>query len=150
MEWKGTATETDVSGQVNILQTSSPATSAGSLSPRPIPTASSRAPRRPRRRDPCREHRLRALAQTPPLVATNNVAAGAKAADILAKLIGGSGQVALLPFVPSAATSAQRQQGFEQELKKYRASSWSQCSTTRATSARRCPTRRTSSPRIRT
>jgi ribose transport system substrate-binding protein len=52
-------------------------------------------------------------------VATNNIAAAAKAADILAKLIGGKGDVALLPFVPSAETSIQRQQGFEQELKKY-------------------------------
>lgn len=57
--------------------------------------------------------------QTPPLVATDNVAAASKAADVLSKVIGGSGQVALLPFVPSAATSIQRQQGFESELKKY-------------------------------
>jgi ribose transport system substrate-binding protein len=57
--------------------------------------------------------------QGPPLVASDNVVAAAKAADILAKLIGGKGQVALLPFVPSAATSIQRQEGFENELKKY-------------------------------
>lgn len=118
--WKGTATETDVSGQVNILQDfitrhvsgiafaatdahglvgiASSAKAAG------IPVVNIDSGLNP---------------QTPPLVATDNVAAAAKAADILAQQIGGSGDVALLPFVPSAATSIQRQQGFEQELKKY-------------------------------
>jgi len=118
--WKGTATETDVSGQVNILQdfvtrkvsgiafaatdahglvgTATSAKAAG------IPVVNIDSGLSP---------------QTPPLVATDNVAAAAKAADILAKDIGGKGEVALLPFVPSAATSIQRQQGFEQELKKY-------------------------------
>ncbi len=118
--WKGTETETDVAGQVNILQdfitkhvngiafaasdahglvsTAQSATKAG------IPVVNIDSGLSP---------------QTPPLVATDNVAAAAKAADILAQQIGGSGDVALLPFVPSAATSIQRQQGFEQELKKY-------------------------------
>jgi ribose transport system substrate-binding protein len=118
--WKGTETETDVAGQVNILQdfitkhvngiafaatdahglvgTAQSATKAG------IPVVNIDSGLSP---------------QTPPLVATNNIAAAAKAADILASQIGGSGEVALLPFVPSAATSIQRQQGFEQELKKY-------------------------------
>ncbi len=120
IDWKGTETETDVAGQVNILQdfitkkvngiafaasdahglvaTAQSATKAG------VPVVNIDSGLAP---------------QTPPLVATNNIAAAAKAADILAKLIGGSGDVALLPFVPSAATSIQRQQGFEQELKKY-------------------------------
>ncbi len=118
--WKGTETETDVAGQVNILQdfitkhvngisfaasdahglvgTAQSATKAG------IPVVNIDSGLSP---------------QTPPLVATNNISAAAKAADILAQQIGGSGDVALLPFVPSAATSIQRQQGFEQELKKY-------------------------------
>jgi ribose transport system substrate-binding protein len=118
--WKGTETETDVSGQVNILQdfitrkvsaiafaasdahglvgTATSAKAAG------IPVVNIDSGLSP---------------QTPPLVATNNVAAAAKAADILAQQIGGKGDVALLPFVPSAETSIQRQQGFEQELKKY-------------------------------
>jgi ribose transport system substrate-binding protein len=118
--WKGTEAETDVAGQVNILQdfitkhvsgisfaatdahglvgTAKAATKAG------IPVVNIDSGLSP---------------QTPPLVATNNVAAAAKAADILAQQIGDKGGVALLPFVPSAATSIQRQQGFEQELKKY-------------------------------
>lgn len=118
--WKGTETETDVAGQVNILQdfitkkvngiafaatdahglvTTAHAADKAGISVANIDSGLS--------------------PQTPPLVATNNVAAAAKAADILAQQIGGKGQVALLPFVPSAETSIQRQQGFEQELKKY-------------------------------
>jgi ribose transport system substrate-binding protein len=118
--WKGTETETDVAGQVNILQdfitkhvngiafaasdahglvgTAQSAIKAG------IPVVNIDSGLSP---------------QTPPLVATNNIAAAGKAADILAQQIHDSGDVALLPFVPSAETSIQRQQGFEQELKKY-------------------------------
>ncbi len=118
--WKGTETETDVSGQVNILQDfinkhvngiAFAATDAHGLygtylaaKKAGIPVVNIDSGLSP---------------QTPPLVATDNVAAAAKAADILAQQIGYQGDVALLPFVPSAATSIQRQQGFEQELKKY-------------------------------
>lgn len=118
--WKGTSSETDVTGQRNMLQDfisahvsgiafaatdahglvsiASSATKAG------IPVVNIDSGLSP---------------QIPPLVASDNVVAGAKAADILAALIGDKGQVALLPFVPSAATSIQRQRGFETELKKY-------------------------------
>ena len=118
--WKGTETETDVTGQVNILQdfitkhTSGiafAATDAHGL----VRTAQAAA----KANIPVVNIDSGLSPQTPPLVATNNIAAAGKAADILAQQIGGSGDVALLPFVPSAATSIQRQQGFEQELKKY-------------------------------
>jgi ribose transport system substrate-binding protein len=118
--WKGTETETDVSGQVNILQDfvnrhvdgiAFAATDAhglvsiaNSAKAQSIPVVNIDSGLDP---------------QTPPLVATDNVAAASKAADILSQLVGGSGQVALLPFVPSAATSIQREQGFRNELKKY-------------------------------
>jgi ribose transport system substrate-binding protein len=118
--WKGTENETDVSGQVNILQDfvtshisgiAFAATDAHGL----VPTAQAAK----KANIPVVNIDSGITPQTPPLVATDNVAAAAKAADVLAKQIGGKGQVALLPFVPSAATSIQRQQGFEQELKKY-------------------------------
>ena len=117
--WKGTETETDVSGQVNILQdfvnrhvdgiafAASDAHGlvgqANAAKAQGIPVVNIDSGLSP---------------QTPPLVATDNVAAASKAADILHQLVG-NGQVALLPFVPSAETSIQRQQGFENELKKY-------------------------------
>jgi ribose transport system substrate-binding protein len=117
--WKGTETETDVAGQVNILQdfinrhvdgiafaasdAHGLAGTANTAKAQGIPVVNIDSGLSP---------------QTPPLVATDNVAAASKAADILHQLVG-SGQVALLPFVPSAETSIQRQQGFQTELKKY-------------------------------
>jgi ribose transport system substrate-binding protein len=52
-------------------------------------------------------------------VATNNVAAGDKAADVLAGMIDGKGQVALLPFVPGAVSSIERETGFRQGIARY-------------------------------
>lgn len=118
--WKGTETETDVAGQVNILQDfitkhvngiAFAATDAHGL----VATAQGAE----KAKIPVVNIDSGLSPQTPPLVATNNIAAAGKAADILAQQIGDKGDVALLPFVPSAATSIQRQQGFEQELKKY-------------------------------
>jgi ribose transport system substrate-binding protein len=118
--WKGTSSETDVTGQVNMLQDfisrhvsgiAFAATDAHGL----VSTAKAAT----RAGIPVVNIDSGLSPQTPPLVASHNIVAGAKAADILAKLIGDKGQVALLPFVPSAETSIQRQQGFETELKKY-------------------------------
>lgn len=120
--WKGTESETDVTGQVNVLQDlitshvngiAFAATDAHAL------VATAQAAKKAG--IPVVNIDSGLSPQTPPLVATDNVAAAGMAADILTKLIGGSGDVALLPFVPSAATSIQRQQGFEQELKKHSA-----------------------------
>jgi ribose transport system substrate-binding protein len=52
-------------------------------------------------------------------VATDNVLAARRAAQTLAALIGGQGKVACIPFVPGAATSVMREQGFKEELKNY-------------------------------
>jgi ribose transport system substrate-binding protein len=118
--WKGTATETDVTGQVNMIQDFITkhvsglvfaATDAHGL----VPTANAAM----KAGIPVVNIDSGLTPQTPPLVASDNVVAAGKAADILAKQIGYKGQVALLPFVPSAATSIERQQGFEKELKKY-------------------------------
>lgn len=52
-------------------------------------------------------------------VATDNIAAAKKAADALAKLVGGKGEVACIPFVPGAATSIMREEGFKEGLKNH-------------------------------
>jgi ribose transport system substrate-binding protein len=52
-------------------------------------------------------------------VATNNIAAAEKAAEVLAGLIGETGEVACIPFVPGAATSMMRENGFLAGIKKY-------------------------------
>ncbi len=50
------------------------------------------------------------------LVATDNIEGGAIAVRVLAQLLDGEGDVGLLPFVPGAATSELREQGFREEL----------------------------------
>ncbi|MFA0760058.1 MAG: hypothetical protein HZLCBSQH_000146 [Candidatus Fervidibacterota bacterium] len=52
-------------------------------------------------------------------VATDNLKGGRIAAETLAKLIGYEGKVGLIPFVPGAATSIQRERGFKEGLKKF-------------------------------
>lgn len=118
--WKGTADETDVTGQVNILQDfinkhisgiAFAATDAHAL----VPTTKTAL----KAHIPVVSIDSGISPQSVPLVATDNIKAAGKAADLLAKQLHGHGKVALLPFVPSAATSIQRQEGFEKELKKY-------------------------------
>lgn len=53
-------------------------------------------------------------------VATDNVAGAGEAARVLAKLIGGKGDVGLIPFVKGAATSNMRESGFKQEIAKHK------------------------------
>lgn len=52
-------------------------------------------------------------------IATDNVAAAMKAADALAELIGKKGKVACIPFIPGAATSNMRESGFLTGIKNY-------------------------------
>jgi ribose transport system substrate-binding protein len=52
-------------------------------------------------------------------IASDNVAGGKFAADQLAKLIGGTGEVMLMNGTPGISTTDQRQQGFEAGLKAY-------------------------------
>jgi len=54
-----------------------------------------------------------------PFVATDNIKGARIAAQTLVKLIGGKGEVGLIPFVAGAATSTMREKGFKDELKKY-------------------------------
>lgn len=49
-------------------------------------------------------------------VATDNIAGAKAAAQALAKLIGEEGPVGLIPFVPGAATSEMREQGFKEGI----------------------------------
>jgi ribose transport system substrate-binding protein len=52
-------------------------------------------------------------------IATDNILAAQQAAQRLAELIGATGKVACIPFIPGAATSNWREQGFVEEIKKY-------------------------------
>jgi ribose transport system substrate-binding protein len=52
-------------------------------------------------------------------ISSDNLQGGAKAADELAKLIGGKGSVVVMNEQPGVSTTEQRIQGFLQEIKKY-------------------------------
>ncbi|HEX3834716.1 MAG TPA: ABC transporter substrate-binding protein [Solirubrobacteraceae bacterium] len=52
-------------------------------------------------------------------VSSNNLEGGAKAADEMAKLIGGKGSVVVMNEQPGVSTTEQRIQGFLQEIKKF-------------------------------
>ncbi len=52
-------------------------------------------------------------------VATDNIAGAKAAARELARLIGEAGEVGLIPFVPGAATSEMREQGFKDGIAEY-------------------------------
>lgn len=53
------------------------------------------------------------------LVATDNVEGARMAARHMASLLGGKGEVGLLPFVPGAATSELRERGFKEGLQEF-------------------------------
>jgi ribose transport system substrate-binding protein len=118
--WKGTATETDVTGQTNILQDFVTQHVDG------IVFAASDQKALVPLVQQANDAKIPILnidsgisPQSIPLIATDNVKASSEAADELNTLLHGNGSVALLPFVPTAATSVQREQGFTQELAKY-------------------------------
>lgn len=52
-------------------------------------------------------------------VATDNVAAAKAAARELARLVGNEGEVGLIPFIPGAATSEMREQGFKEGIAEF-------------------------------
>ncbi len=52
-------------------------------------------------------------------VASDNVRAAKIAADVLVELIGGEGKVACIPFIPGAETSIWRENGFKEGLAQY-------------------------------
>lgn len=52
-------------------------------------------------------------------ITSNNIQGGALAAETLARMIGGKGDVALINVTPGISTTDQRQQGFLAEIKKF-------------------------------
>jgi len=52
-------------------------------------------------------------------VATDNIAGAKSAAETLARFIGEKGKVGMIPFVPGAATSVMREQGFQEGMKAF-------------------------------
>ena len=117
--WDGTTAETDVSGQITLLQnyiTQKPngiiyaATDAKALvqistqaTQQGIPVENIDSGTDPQ-------------PTNVPLFATNNMASASKAADLLGAALNGTGNIAVIEFVKGSATNDQRVSGFETEL----------------------------------
>lgn len=116
--WKGPAQETDIAGQVNILQDFI----TQKVDAIVMAACDSRG---------LVETVKRAEAASIPVVtvdsgidpdvsrcfvATDNIAGAKIAAKTLAELVGGKGEVGLIPFVPGAATSIMREKGFKEGI----------------------------------
>lgn len=123
VQWDGVTTETDVVGQVNLLQRFIgqgvdgivyAATDAAALAPITDQAV--------RNRQAVVNIDSGTYPQPPevPLFATDNVAAAAQAADLLAETLGpGEKKIAFLPYQPGSATNDQRTQGFEAGLARH-------------------------------
>ncbi|MEO8973781.1 MAG: substrate-binding domain-containing protein [Ktedonobacteraceae bacterium] len=117
--WDGTTTETDVTGQITLLQnyiTQKPngiiyaATDAKALvqistqaTQQSIPVENIDSGTNPQ-------------PANVPLFATDNTASAAKAADLMGAALNGQGKIAIIEFVKGSATNDQRVNGFKNEL----------------------------------
>ncbi|SFU84749.1 ABC transporter substrate-binding protein [Alicyclobacillus macrosporangiidus] len=119
--WKGTSAETDINGQISMIEDFInqhvdalvvAATDAKALVP--VLQQAQKSGIKVITIDSGTDPQV-----SDSFVATDNVHAAAEAADEMNKLLGGKGDVALIPFVPGASTSNQREQGFKDELGKY-------------------------------
>lgn len=117
--WDGTTAETDVSGQISLLQnyiTQKPdgiiyaATDAKALVQ--ISTQATQANIPVENID----SGTNPQPSNVPLFATNNTASAAKAADLLGTALNGTGDIAVIEFVKGSATNDQRVGGFQTEL----------------------------------
>lgn len=123
IQWNGVTAETDVTGQVDLLQNYvtqgvdglvyaatdakvlSNVTSSAMQHSIPVVNIDSGTTPQP---------------DNVPLFATDNVSAATKVPDLLAKALGpGTHKIAFIPFQPGTATNDQRTQGFMEGLKKY-------------------------------
>lgn len=119
--WQGTSQETDITGQIDILQNQVNSGVAG------IVLAATDAHGLVKPVQAALDKKIpvvtidSGLAEPISLcyIATDNVKGGEDAADALAKLIGDKGDVGLLPFIQGAASSDEREKGFKQGIAKH-------------------------------
>jgi ribose transport system substrate-binding protein len=122
MQWDGVTAETDVTGQINLLQNYITQGVNG------IVYAATDAKALVQVSNQAINAKIKVVnidsgttpqPATVPLFATDNVASATKAADLLAKALNGTGKVAFIPFLAGSATNDERAQGFLDGLKKY-------------------------------
>jgi ribose transport system substrate-binding protein len=122
VQWDGVTTDTDVTGQVNLLKNYLTqgvdglvyaATDAKALAQVSDQAIASKIP------VVNFDSGTNPQPSSVPLFATDNVASAVKAADLLAQALHNSGKIAFIPFQAGSNTNDQRAQGFLQGLKKY-------------------------------
>ncbi len=120
IEWNGVAAETDVTGQVNLLDgyitrgvdsLIYAATDAKALVQ--VTDSAQKA------KIPVYNIDSGTTPQNVPLFATDNVKGAVQVADLMNTALHGKGKVALLEFQPGSMTNDQRKSGFIEGLKKY-------------------------------
>lgn len=119
--WKGTSSESDIAGQVQIVESFI----NQNVDALVIAAADSRGLVPVLRR--ATEQGVTVVtidSNTEPqvgasFIATDNVAAARKAADLIAERTGGEGKVALVPYIAGASTSNERERGFEEGLRQH-------------------------------
>ncbi len=119
--WTGPSKETDITGQIDILQNQVNGKVDGIV----LAACDSKALIKPVKDAMARNVPVvtidSGLSEDASLcyIATDNVQGGRLAAQALAKEVGGKGKVGLLSIHKGAASSDQREQGFLEEIKKY-------------------------------
>jgi ribose transport system substrate-binding protein len=120
VEWNGVAAETDITGQINLLNgyisrgvdaLIYAATDAHAL----VPVTQ----RAQTAKIPVYNIDSGTTPQQVPLFATDNIKGANQVADLMNQYLHGKGDVALLEFQPGSMTNDQRKQGFIDGLKKY-------------------------------
>jgi ribose transport system substrate-binding protein len=123
VQWDGTTAESDVVGQVNLLQRF-----IGQNADGIVYAATDAAALTPITEQAVEKRRAVVNIDSGtypqplgvPLFATDNVTAATKAADLLAKSLGsGQKKIAFLPYQPGSATNDQRAEGFKAGLAKH-------------------------------
>lgn len=122
VQWDGVTAETDVTGQVNLLQNFITQGVNG------LVYAATDAKVLKQVTDQALQNKITVVnidsgtipqPSNVPTFATDNVAAAQKAADLLSQALHGTGKIAFIPFQPGTLTNDQRTQGFKEGLTKH-------------------------------
>jgi ribose transport system substrate-binding protein len=122
MQWDGVTAETDVTGQINLIQNFITQGVDGLVYSATDAKALYQVTEQALKNNVTVVNIDSGTKPQPsnvPLISTDNVASARKAADLLAQALHEKGKVALIEFQPGVLNSDQRTQGFKQELAKY-------------------------------
>ena len=117
--WDGTTAETDVSGQISLLQNYITQKPNGIIYAATDAKALVQVSNQATQQSIPVENIDSGTSPQPgnvPLFATDNTASAAKAADLLGTALGGTGNIAVIEFVKGSATNDERVNGFKTEL----------------------------------